>query len=77
MTITNGRCNARGCLQDIRHDKLFCAEHWKQVPPGMKLSIVTYYTIGQDSGDTICTPTWIAVVNEAISYLDKIGAMAR
>lgn len=77
MTIMHSRCNARRCFKEVRHDKLFCVEHWNLLTPGMRLSIVEYYTIGQDSGDGLSTSTWVAVVNEAITYLDNKEKITR
>ena len=73
MMVINGFCNVTGCHREVRHDKLFCFEHWRKLPDGMQLSIVEYYTIGQDRGDAVASPTWLSVVNEAISYLDRLA----
>lgn len=77
MTITSGRCNARGCFKCVRHDKLFCVEHWRHIPQNMRQQIIEYYTVGQDSGDNICTPTWIGMVNEAIDHLERMGVVSQ
>ena len=67
-------CHARGCLHEIRHDKLFCVEHWRQLPYPMQLSLVDFYTVGQDTGDAKALPRWyeiVTCVTNHLSFMEK------
>lgn len=61
-------CAVPGCLVLIRHDKLMCPRHWRQVPPALKARLTRAWNHGSTDA-----ATWISVRRACIDAVTRPG----
>ena len=68
----NHACVARGCVVQVGRAKLFCAEHWKLVPYGLKQKIARSWNPGQERHEAEPSDAFFQLVLEAAAEISRI-----
>ena len=61
-------CHAKGCEVPVPPRMLMCRRHWRMVPYGLKLAVLSEYQPGQERLDGTAFPTddYLDAAREAI-----------